>query len=204
MGLSLKNTALKIVHKPTGKVVYEDFGEMLFTHFGLSGPMILSASAHLRKVKISECCALLDLKSALDEKTLDTRLRCDFEKNINKDFINSLDGLLPQKLIAPFARRTGIDSREKVNSITKEQRRTIIKNLKAFSIDLKGFRPLEEAIVTAGGVDTREINPKTMESKLVKGLFFAGEVLDLDCYTGGYNLQTAFCTGYVAGKNAAL
>ena len=176
---------------------------MMFAHFGVTGPVILSASAHLREVDISRLTLSIDLKPALDEKTLDARLLSDFRANANKDFINSLGGLLPLKMIAPFVDCTGIDPRRKVNSITKEERRSIVSLLKSFNIPLSGFRPIEEAIITSGGVSTKEIRPGTMESKLVPGLYFAGEVIDVDAYTGGFNLQIAFSTGYLAGKSAA-
>ena len=202
-GLSLKNVALSVVDKTSGKVVYEDFGEMMFTHFGMTGPMILSGSAHLRNVDISKLTLYIDLKPALDEKTLDARLLSDFSANTNKDFINSLGALLPSKMIEPFIDLCGVDSRKKVNSITKEERGRILKTLKSLEIPLSKFRPIEEAIVTSGGVDVREITPKTLESKLCPNLFFAGEVIDVDAYTGGFNLQIAFSTGFLAGKSAA-
>ena len=201
-GLSLRNVGIKISDK-SGKVVYTDFGEMMFAHFGVTGPIILSASAHLRGLDISSLNLHIDLKPALDEKTLDTRLLADFKQNANKDFINSLGGLLPLKMISPFVELSGIDPRRKVNSITKEERRKIIELLKCFTIPLDGFRPIEEAIVTSGGISTKEIRPGTMESKIIPGLYFAGEVIDVDAYTGGFNLQIAFSTGYLAGKSAA-
>jgi predicted Rossmann fold flavoprotein len=202
-GLSLKNVALKMVDKTNGKTVFEDFGEMMFTHFGLTGPMILSASAHLPDVESGKYEAHIDLKPALDEKTLDARLLSDFAKFNNKDFINSLEALLPQKMIEIVVRRSKIDPRKKVNSITKEERRALLEVIKGFSVSISGFRPIEEAIVTKGGISTKEINPKTMESKLCSGLYFAGEVIDVDAYTGGYNLQIAFSTGALAGTYAA-
>ena len=201
-GLSLKNVAIKIFDE-NENVLYTDFGEMMFTHFGVTGPMILSASAHLRNRDISTLTLSIDLKPALDEKTLDARLLSDFKQNANKDFVNSLSGLLPSKMIAPFISVTGIDERKKINAITKEERRIILSTLKDFRIPLSSFRPIEEAIVTSGGIEVKEINPKTMESKIVPGLFFAGEVIDVDAYTGGFNLQIAFSTGYLAGKSAA-
>ena len=201
-GLSLKNVSIKILTKE-GKSIYTDFGEMMFAHFGVTGPIILSASAHLRGIDLSELTLSIDLKPALDEKTLDNRLISDFKANANKDFINSLGGLLPLKMIAPFVERTGIDPRSKVNSITKEERKRIVELLKGFTIPISGFRPIEEAIVTSGGISTKEIRPGTMESKIVPGLYFAGEVIDVDAYTGGFNLQIAFSTGYLAGKSAA-
>lgn len=202
-GLSLKNVALRIVRKDNGKTVYEDFGEMMFTHFGMTGPMILSASAHISDVEKGVYDALIDLKPALDEQALDARIRSDFQKYNNKDFINSLGDLLPLKAIEPIVALSGIDPRKKVNSITKEERRALLLSIKALRIPLLGFRSIDEAIITKGGVAVNEVNPKTMESKLVSGLYFAGEVLDLDAYTGGFNLQIAFSTAVVAGENAA-
>lgn len=201
-GLSLKNVSVSVIDE-NGCTLYTDFGEMMFTHFGVTGPIILSASAHLRDRDISKLMLSIDLKPALDEKALDARLLSDFSLNSNKDFINSLGALLPQKMIAPFVRSCGIDERKKVNSITKTERKIIIDTLKSFKLPLKSFRPIEEAIVTAGGVNVKEVSPKTMESKIVPGLYFAGEVLDLDAYTGGFNLQIAFSTGYLAGRSAA-
>lgn len=201
-GLSLKNVSIKILDK-NEKTVYTDFGEMMFTHFGVTGPIILSASAHLREYDISDLSLSIDIKPALDEKTLDQRLVSDFKKNSNKDLVNALSDLLPAKMIKPFIHSTGIDERKKINSITKDERHTILTRLKDFRIPLLRYRPIEEAIITSGGVDTKEINPKTMESKLIPGLYFAGEVIDVDAYTGGFNLQIAFSTGYLAGKNAA-
>lgn len=202
-GLSLKNVALRMVDRQTGKVVYEDFGEMLFTHYGLSGPMVLSASAHLRNIEPGRYEAQIDLKPALDEKKLDARLLSDFSKYQNKDFANSLGDLLPQKMIEPFIGLCEIDPRKKVNSITREERERIVKTMKRLCVEIRGVRPISEAIITRGGVDVKEISPKTMESKLVSGLYFAGEVLDLDAYTGGFNLQIAFSTAYAAGEAAA-
>lgn len=202
-GLSLKNTALKIVRRDNGKVVYEDFGEMMFTHFGMTGPMVLSASAHIPDIEKGIYDAVIDLKPALDEQELDARIRADFAKYNNKDFINSLGDLLPLKAIEPIIDICGIDQRKKVNSVTKEERRRLLEAIKYMRIPLARFRPIDEAIITKGGVAVSEINPKTMESKLVTGLFFAGEVIDLDAYTGGFNLQIAFSTAVVAGENAA-
>lgn len=201
-GLSLRNVGIRI-RSDTGKVLYTDFGEMMFAHFGVTGPVILSASAHLRGYDISTLTLEIDLKPALDDKTLDARLLSDFAKSNNKDLINALGDLLPAKMIAPFISVTGIDSRKKINSITKEERKIILDNLKCFKIPLRAFRPIEEAIITSGGIDVKEIAPKTMESKLVSGLYFAGEIIDVDAYTGGFNLQIAFSTGYLAGKCAA-
>lgn len=201
-GLSLKNVGIKILGEK-GEPLYTDFGEMMFTHFGVTGPMILSASAHLRGYDISKLSLSIDLKPALDEKTLDARLLGDFKVNANKDFINSLSALLPSKMILPFISLTGIDERKKVNAITKVERKIILSTLKDLRIPLSSFRPIEEAIVTSGGIEVKEINPKTMESKIAPGLYFAGEVIDVDAYTGGFNLQIAFSTGYLAGKSAA-
>ena len=187
----------------SGKVVYEDFGEMMFTHFGLTGPVVLSASAHLSDIESGKYVACIDMKPALDFKTLDARILSDFAEFINKDFINSLDALLPQKMIPVIIGMSGIDGRKKVISITKEEREKLVSLIKNIEIPLSGFRPNDEAIITKGGVSVTEVSPKTMESKLVSGLYFAGEVLDLDAYTGGFNLQIAFSTATLAGENAA-
>ena len=202
-GLSLKNVSLTIKMAESGKVVYEDFGEMLFTHYGITGPLVLSASAHLSDITPGKYEAYIDLKPALDEKTLDARILSDFSKYQNRDLINALDDLLPQKMIAPYIGLCGIDPRKKVNSITREEREKMVHILKGIRVKLNGFRPIEEAIVTRGGVSVKEIDPKTMQSKLVEGLYFAGEVLDVDAYTGGFNLQIAFSTATVAGTSAA-
>lgn len=202
-GLSLKNVALKIARRDNGKVVYDDFGEMMFTHFGMTGPMVLSASAHIPDIEKGIYDAVIDLKPALDEAALDARIRSDFIKYNNKDFINSLGDLLPLKAIEPIVDICGIDPRKKVNSVTKEERRRLLEAIKYMRIPLLRFRSIEEAIITKGGVAVNEINPKTMESKIISGLYFAGEVLDLDAYTGGFNLQIAFSTAVVAGEHAA-
>lgn len=201
-GLSLKNVKIYI-KDAADRVLYTDFGEMMFAHFGVTGPVILSASAHLRDVDISTLTLCIDLKPALDETTLDARLLSDFAKKSNKDLINSLGDLLPSKMIEPFIALSGVDGRKKVNSITKEERKAILNTLKSFKIPLDSYRPIEEAIVTSGGIEVKEISPKTMESKILPGLYFAGEVIDVDAYTGGFNLQIAFSTGYLAGKSAA-
>ncbi|MBQ7314559.1 MAG: NAD(P)/FAD-dependent oxidoreductase [Clostridia bacterium] len=201
-GLSLKNVRVR-VYDEAHRTLFEDFGEMMFTHFGLTGPVILSASAHLGDTDLSTLTVSIDLKPALDDATLEKRLLSDFSSCLNKDLINSLDALLPQKMHEPFLIQANVDPRKKVNSITKEERQRMLKVLRSFDIPLSGFRPIEEAIVTSGGIDVREVTPKTMESKLVHGLYFAGELLDVDAYTGGYNLQIAFSTGYLAGKSAA-
>lgn len=202
MGLALKNTGVK-VKNAKGKVVYQDQGELLFTHFGLSGPVILSASAHLRRFDREKYTVCLDLKPALDEEKLDARLLREFEEKANRDFINALDGLLPRAMIPVAVERTGIPPETKVHSITRQQRRALLETLKCFSIELTGTRPVEEAIVTSGGVKVSEIDPKTMQSKLMQGLYFAGEVMDVDAYTGGFNLQIAWATGHAAGLAAA-
>ena len=202
-GLSLKNVGLKIISEKTGKAVYDDFGEMMFTHFGITGPMVLSASAYLPDIGKEKYHAEIDLKPALDDKKLDARLLSDFSKYSNKDFLNSLSDLLPQKMIETVVAMSGIDGRKKVNSITREERARLSEVIKHFKINLSHFRPIAEAIVTKGGVSVKEIDPKTMQSRLVEGLFFAGEMIDVDAYTGGFNLQIAFSTGYTAGENAA-
>ena len=200
MGLSLKNVRLTIMCDD--KAVYTDFGEMLFTHFGISGPIVLSASAHLRDFRDKNVRAVIDLKPALDEKQLDARILRDFEEAGKKHLINALDKLLPKALIPVIIRLSGINPHTEVCNITKAQRHMMGHVIKNLTLDITGTRPIEEAIVTSGGVDCAQINPSTMESKLVKGLFFAGEVIDVDAYTGGFNLQIAFSTGYLAGENA--
>ena len=202
-GLSLRNVSMKIVRRDNGKIVYEDFGEMMFTHFGMTGPMVLSASAHIPDISSGNYEAHIDLKPALEPHQLDARILSDFAKYNNKDFINSLGDLLPLKAIEPVVELSGIDPRKKVNSITKDERARLLETIKCLKIGLLRFRPIEEAIITKGGVSVSEINPKTMESRLVRGLYFAGEVLDLDAYTGGFNLQIAFSTAMVAGESAA-
>ena len=207
-GLSLRNVKIVLKDIEKNKNIYEDFGEMLFTHFGVSGPTILSSSAHLLRYKNSEellknnkIKLIIDLKPALSNEQLDIRIRRDFEENKNKQFKNSLDKLLPKKMIDVIIKRSMIDENKKVNEITKEERRNLVELLKNFDVIINGFRPIEEAIITAGGINVKEINPKTMESKLIKNLYFAGEIIDVDAYTGGFNLQIAYSTGYVAGKN---
>ena len=201
-GLSLRNVGFS-VENAAGKKVYDDFGELMFTHFGLTGPVVLSASAHLSDIAPGKYSAVIDLKPALDEKKLDLRIQSDFRKYLNRDFCNSLGDLLPQKLVAPFVKLTGIPPTKKVNEITREEREKVVSTLKHLRIPLTGFRPIDEAIVTKGGVSVKEIDPHTMESKLVSGLYFAGEVIDVDAYTGGFNLQIAFSTGVAAGRAAA-
>ena len=207
-GLSLKNVGIMLIDKETNKTIYEDFGEMLFTHFGVSGPTILSSSAHLlryknieEKFRENKIALKIDLKPALDETKLDNRIKRDFEKYKNKDLQNGLQDLLPSKMILPVLEFAKLDGEKKINSVTKEERLELLKTLKGFEIEIKGFRPIEEAIVTAGGISIKEINPKTMESKIIEGLYFAGEIIDVDAYTGGFNLQIAYSTGYTAGMN---
>ena len=202
-GLSLKNVSLSIIDKTTKKEVYSDFGEMMFTHFGITGPMVLSASAHIPDIASGKYEAKINLKPALDEKTLDARILSDFSKYSNKDLINALGDLLPQKLIPVTVSLSGIDPRKKINSITREERQSLIDVIRGLRLTLTGFRPIDEAIITKGGVSVKEIDPKTMESKKCAGLYFAGEVIDVDAYTGGFNLQIAFSTGNLAGRSAA-
>ncbi len=206
-GLSLKNVKIKVKDLNKAKIIYEDFGEMLFTHFGVSGPIILSSSAVLIRyknienlLKENKIALYIDLKPAISIDQLDNRILRDFEEFKNKDFKNSLDKLLPKKMIDTIIELSKINPNKKVNEITKEERKKLVNLLKNFKVNIKGFRPIEEAIVTSGGVSIKEINPKTMESKLVKGLFFAGEIIDVDAYTGGFNLQIAYSTGFTAGR----
>ncbi len=206
-GLSLRNVEIKIKDIEKNKLIYEDFGEMLFTHFGISGPTILSGSAHLiryknvdgllknKKVKIT-----IDLKPALTEEQLNLRILRDFEKEKNKEFKNSLFDLLPRKMIDYVILKSKINPNKKINEITKQERLNLVKLIKQIEFSIKRTRPIEEGIITSGGINIKEINPSTMESKLVKGLYFAGEIIDVDAYTGGFNLQIAYSTGYTAGK----
>lgn len=202
-GLSLRNVTLKVRDNISGNTVYEEFGEMLFAHFGITGPIVLSASAHLSNMTRGKYTAVIDLKPALDEKTLDNRLLSDFSKYINKNFSNALGDLLPSKMIPVFIKLSGIDPVKKVNEITRDERRSLVRLFKNFEVSINGFRPIDEAIITSGGVSVKEISPKDMQSKLVRGLYFAGEVIDVDAYTGGFNLQIAFSTGRLAGMSAA-
>ena len=201
-GLSLKNVALR-VETAEGKTVYTDFGEMMFTHFGVTGPMILSASSMIPDLAPNRYRLVLDLKPALSEKELDNRLLGDFSKNINRDFANALGALLPAKMIPVIVSRSGIPTSKKVNAITREERHALVTLLKAFPVRLSRFRPIDEAIITKGGVSVKELNPKTMACKTIPGLFFAGEVIDVDAYTGGFNLQIAFSTAVSAAEGAA-
>ncbi len=198
-GFSLKNVTLSAYED--GKLIYKELGEMLFTHFGVSGPLVLSASAHMRRMGGAVYKLEIDLKPGLDEKKLDARLLRDFEKYANKEYKNALGDLLGGKMIPVVIRLSGIPEDTRVNHITREQRMKLLHLLKAFPVTVSGARPIDEAIVTAGGVSTKEVNPRTMESKLISGLYFAGEVLDLDAYTGGFNLQIAWSTGFVAGNS---
>lgn len=206
-GLSLRNVGIKLVDTTKQKIIYEDFGEMIFTHFGVSGPTILSASAHLIRyknvdelLKNNKIQLIVDLKPALSTEKLDLRIQRDFLEAKNKLFKNSLNNLLPQKMIDTIISISEISPNKHINEVTKEERGRLVKILKNFTITISGFRPIEEGIVTSGGISIKEINPKTMESKLVKRLYFAGEIIDVDAYTGGFNLQIAYSTGYTAGR----
>lgn len=201
-GLSLRNVAIKVKNSKK-KVIYQEQGEMLFTHFGLSGPLILSASAHMRDFDKDHYTVWIDMKPALDEKTLDARILRDLGENPNREFHNVLDGLVPRLMVPVLAELTGIPDGTKANSVTREGRRRLLELLKNFPVEITGPRPVEEAIVTSGGIKVTEVDPKTMQSKLVKGVYFAGEMLDADAYTGGFNLQIAWSTGHAAGESAA-
>ena len=207
-GLSLRNVGIMLYDIEKDKKIYSDFGEMLFTHFGVSGPTILSGSAHLlrykdvdKKISNGKIVLKIDLKPALSFEQLDARILRDFTEVKNKQFKNSLDKLLPKKMIDVVIDKSKIDSEKHVNEITREERMNLVKILKCFVVRIDGFRPVDEAIVTAGGISVKEINPKTMESKVIKGLYFAGEIIDVDAYTGGFNLQIAYSTGFTAGKH---
>lgn len=202
MGLSLKNVTLSLWDTETNSALFCEQGEMLFTHFGLSGPLVLSASTHMTKAPLSRYQLRLDLKPALDEKTLDARLQRELSENANRNFSNMLEALLPKKMIDPFVARVGIAPDRKCHSITRTERGSILRLLKQMTFTVRALRPISEAIVTAGGVSVSEVDPKSMQSKCVKGLYFAGEVLDIDAYTGGFNLQLAFSTAYAAGMAA--
>ena len=199
MGLSLRNVAVTMT--ADGKKIYDDFGEMLFTHFGISGPVVLSASSYIGRYQGKELKFIIDLKPALNKEQLDHRVLKDFNKTLNKDFVNSLDHLLPKKLIPVMIELSGIPEHKKVNEITKKERERFVSLLKHLELTITGVRGFKEAIITQGGVNVKEIDPGTMESKKIKGLYFAGEVLDLDAVTGGFNLQIAWSTGYLAGMN---
>jgi predicted Rossmann fold flavoprotein len=197
-GLSLRNVGVKLVNEKN-KVLFKDFGELLFTHFGVSGPTVLSASAHMK----GNCKLVIDLKPALDEGKLDSRILRDLEMYKNRTMENALTDLLPRSMIPVILRRCEIAANMQANSLTKQQRRALVENLKAFSVDIIGKRPVAEAIITSGGIKVSEIDPKTMGSKLTSGLYFAGEIIDCDAYTGGFNLQIAWATAYVAGMAAS-
>ena len=198
-GFAPKNVTLSVYED--GKLIYRELGEMIFTHFGVSGPLVLSASAHMRKMGSVAYRLTIDFKPALDEKKLDARILRDFTKYANREFRNALGDLAGRSMIPVLIRLSQIPEDKPVREITREERRRLLELLKAFPVSVSGFRPIDEAIVTAGGVSTKEVNPRTMESKLVSGLYFAGEVLDLDAYTGGFNLQIAWSTGFVAGNS---
>lgn len=202
-GLSLKNITLSVFENGKNKPLYKDMGELLFTHTGISGPLTLSASAHLRNMDKKHYVAEIDLKPALDENQLDKRILRDFEEYSNRDFANSLDKMLPKSIISVIINMSGISPHTKVNQISRDDRKSLINAIKHFRLNITGFRPIEEAIITSGGISVKEIDPATMMSKLVCGLFFAGEIIDVDAYTGGFNLQIAFSTGVLAGENAA-
>ena len=200
-GLSLKNVTLSVFEEGKKKPVFYELGEMLFTHFGISGPLVLSASAHMRYIGKKQYTAVIDLKPALTAEQLDKRILRDFDEEKNRNFINSLDKLLPKSLIPIIVKLSGIEPDRKVNSISKEQRASLCGLLKGLSLRITGTRPIDEAIITRGGISVKETDPKTMESKLISGLYFAGEIIDVDAYTGGFNLQIAFSTGFAAGSN---
>lgn len=200
-GLSLKNVTLSVFEEGKKKPVFKEQGEMLFTHFGISGPLVLSSSAYMRKMDSKKYTAVIDLKPALDQDQLDKRILRDFSEQTNKDFANSLDKLLPKSLIPVVISLSGIPAHTKVNQISREERTRLVTLLKNLTLNITGFRPIEEAIITSGGISVKEINPTTMESKLIEGLYFAGEIIDTDAFTGGFNLQIAFSTGYLAGTN---
>ncbi len=198
--LSLRNVSIE-VYNSKNKKIYDDFGEMEFTKYGIDGPIIKSASCRMGDLSKDNYKIVLDLKPALDEEKLDKRIQKDFQKYSNKNFENSLNDLLPKQLIPTIVKLSKIDPYIKVNQISKEERKNLVHLIKHISFTVKNYRPIEEAIITSGGIKTSEINSSTMESKLVSGLFFAGEVIDIDAYTGGFNLQIAFSTAYLAGIN---
>ena len=201
MGLSLRNVTLRAVDTRKNRTIFAELGEMLFTHFGVSGPLVLSASAHMRPMERGRYALSIDLKPALTPEQLDKRVQRDFAENINRNYINALNGLLPKKLVPVVVKLSGIPASLKTNQITRRQRQDLVALLKDLRLTVTGFRPVDEAIVTSGGVKINEVDPKTMQSKLVNGLYFAGEVLDVDAYTGGFNLQIAFSTGRLAGQS---
>ena len=203
-GLTLKNVTLSVFEEGKKKPIFSELGEMLFTHFGISGPLVLSASAHIKDFQNKSYKAVIDLKPALTPEQLDKRILRDFSEELNKDFSNSLDALLPKSLIPIVVNISGIEPDRKVNQISREERLKLTELIKGFTLKITGTRPIEEAIITRGGIPVKEINSSTMESKLIKGLYFAGEIIDVDAYTGGFNLQIAFSTGYLAGKNSVF
>lgn len=203
MGLSLKNVTLKLMDNEKNKAVFSEMGEMLFTHFGISGPLVLSASSRMEKVSEGKYTAFIDLKPALDREQLEKRIMRDFDERKNMQLGNALRKLLPEKIILPLLKKAGVSSDKQVNSVTKAERNAILNTVKGFSLSITAYRPISEAIITDGGVSVKEINPKTMESRIVEGLYFAGEIIDVTGFTGGFNLQIAFSTGYAAGQAAA-
>lgn len=203
-GLTLKNVTLSVYVEGRKKPVFAELGEMLFTHFGISGPLVLSASAHIKDFESKSYKAVIDLKPALTLEQLDKRILRDFSEELNKDFSNSLDALLPKSLIPIIVGLSGISPDRKVNQISREERLKLVELIKGFTLNITGTRPIDEAIITRGGIPIKEINSSTMESKFIKGLYFAGEIIDVDAYTGGFNLQIAFSTGYLAGKNSVF
>lgn len=202
-GLSLRNISISVIDNNSNSEIYNDFGELLFTHYGLSGPVILSASAHMRDMSKDRYKVIIDLKPALDESTLDKRVLKDLNENINKDLINSLNKLLPLSIIPIVIRKSGIDERKKCNSITSNERKQLVNAIKRFEVNISSLYDINDAIITSGGINVNEISPKTMQSKLKDNLYFCGEVLDVDAYTGGFNLQIAFSTGRLAGLSAS-
>lgn len=203
MGLSLKNVTLKLMDNEKNKAVFSEMGEMLFTHFGISGPLVLSASSRMEKVSEGKYTAFIDLKPALDREQLEKRIMRDFDERKNMQLGNALRKLLPEKIILPLLKRAGVSPDKQVNSVTKAERNAILNTVKGFSLSITSYRPISEAIITDGGISVKEINPKTMESRLIEGLYFAGEIIDVTGFTGGFNLQIAFSTGYAAGQAAA-
>lgn len=203
MGLSLKNVTLKLMDNEKNKAVFSEMGEMLFTHFGISGPLVLSASSRMEKISEGKYTAVIDLKPALDREQLEKRIMRDFDERKNMQLGNALRKLLPEKIILPLLKKAGVSPDKQVNSVTKAERNAILNTVKGFSLSITAYRPISEAIITDGGVSVKEINPKTMESRLIGGLYFAGEIIDVTGFTGGFNLQIAFSTGYAAGQAAA-
>ncbi len=200
MGLSLKNSTLIVKDNAKNKVIFKELGEMIFTHFGVSGPLVLSASSRMEDISKEKYTLLIDLKPALSEEQLDARIQRDFLERKNMQLDNALRKLLPEKIILPLLKKCGIDREKQCNAVTREERMALIKNIKGFSLMPTSYRPISEAIITDGGVSIKEINPKTMESKIISGLYFAGEIIDVTGFTGGFNLQIAFSTGYAAGN----